>query len=263
MSSTNTVPTNAPSIYTGLDKLTTLERNAIVRPDNPPPGVAGFLFDLVLEDTVNLESEITDNFIEDNTTVQDQIGLRPEVVTVRGMVGEIVQTEAQADEVSKEPVPLPTNPELEPELTDIQIAELAEQKAGEAREVSAVTDTQSLEGYFSARNPISNSRQSKYFSYFYQLWKGRQLFTVDTPWGYFTDMAIQSFRASQDGSTRFASDFTVTFKKLRFATTIVILRGQLSGRAVQQSAETTDNGIAGKETLDTPKNQSWLIQLSK
>lgn len=262
MNNSNIVPTNEPSIYTGLDKLTTLEKNAIIRPSNPPPGIAGFLFDLVEEDTVNLESDISDNFIENNTTIQDQIGLRPEMVTVRGLVGEIVQTEAQADAVAKEPVPLPTNTELEPALTDVQIAELAEQKETKEREVSAVTDTQSLEGYFSARSPITNSRQSKTFSYFYELWKGRVLSTVDTPWGYFTDMAIQSFRANQDGSSRFFSSFAITFKKMRFATTIIIRRGQLSGRAVLQSAATTDNGVAGKDPITAPKNQSWLRQLS-
>jgi hypothetical protein len=50
---------------------------------------------------------------------------------------------------------------------------------------------------------------------------------------------------------------------MRFATTIVIKRGQLSGRAVLQSVEKTDNGVAGKDPITAPKNQSWLRQLSQ
>lgn len=259
----NIVPTSSPSVFDSLDVLTTLEKNAIVRPANPPPGVAGFVFDINTEESVDLQSDITDNYVEDNTAIQDQIALRPEIVSVRGLVGELAQTETQKDEIAKAVAALPSNPDLQPEYTDIQLKEFSEEDQKKALTVQAQTETQSLDGYFNARSPITTGKQVKAFAYFYQLWKGRQLFTVDTPWGFFTDMAIQSLRVSQDASSKYFSDFVLVFKKMRFAEEIKIAAGQLAGRCALQSADKTNNGVAGKEDLDTTKNQSWLSQLTK
>jgi hypothetical protein len=259
----NIVPTDSPSIYRELDSLTTLEKNAIVRPNNPPFGIAGFVFDINSEDAIDLQADITDNYVEDNTAIQDQIALKPEVVTVRGLVGELAQTEQQVDVIAKELAALPANEDLAPEYTDIQIKEFGKEKQVEEKQIEAKTDTQSLDAYFTARTPITNSKQKKAFNYFYQLWKGRQLFTVDTPWGFFTDMTIQNLRVSQDESSELFSSFTISFKKMRFAQEVTISRGQLAGRCAQQSAEKTNNGVAGKEPVTTEKNQSWLFQLTK
>src|SRR5574343_355335 len=49
----------------------------------------GFLFDFEGENTVNIGSEISDHFLENNSTVQQHIANRPITVTVRGFVGEL------------------------------------------------------------------------------------------------------------------------------------------------------------------------------
>jgi hypothetical protein len=259
----NIVPTNQPSVYLGLDKLSTLEKNSVVRPNNPPPGIAGFLFDIPLDDSIQIESDITDNYVEDNTAIQDQIALKPEIVTVRGLVGELVQTQDQIDNVNAQPDLLPLNPDLEPEYTEIQQIEFADDEATATQEVSSQTDSKSLDNYFEARTPITTGKQTKAFAYFYQLWKGRQLMTVDTPWGFFTDMVIQSLRVSQDSASKMESDFTLTFKKMRFAQEVAIVSGQLAGRCALQSTSQTNNGVAGKDPVTTSKNQSWIMQLTQ
>lgn len=259
----NIVPTDQPSVYLGLDKLSTLEKNSIVRPNNPPPGIAGFLFDIPLEESIQIESDITDNYVEDNTAIQDQVALKPEIVTVRGLVGELVQTKDQIDNINAQPNPLPLNADLEPEYTEIQQTEFADDEATAAQDVASQTDSQSLDNYFEDRTPITTGKQTKAFAYFYQLWKGRQLMTVDTPWGFFTDMVIQSLRVSQDAASKMESDFTLVFKKMRFAQEVVISSGQLAGRCALQSTTQTNNGIAGKDPVTDTKNQSWIIQLTK
>lgn len=257
------VPTNLPSIFATLDILTTLQKNAIVRPNNPPPGIAGFLFDVRTEETVQLQSDITDHYIENNTAIQDQIGLKPETVQLRGVVAELAQTNFQQDEVTKEVDALPVNESLEPEYTEIQIKEFAEKEQVKEQQVQAITKDQSLNGYFNARTSITRGKQAKVFEFFYQLWKGRQLMTIDTPFGFFTDMAIESLRVNQNEESKYISDFNVTFKKIRFAQNVVIKQGQLAGRRAQQAADKTQNGVAGKEDITTTKNQSWLYQLSR
>lgn len=259
----NIVPTNQPSIFDILKALTTLEKNAIVRPNNPPPGVAGFLFDIKGEESVVLESNITDNYVENNTAIQDQIGLQPERVSLEGYVAEIAQTIQQQDQIAKENDALPLEPALAPEYTEIQLDEFAAAEEAKTLEVQSKISTQSLDGFFNSRTAISTGKQAKAFSYFYQLWKGRQLFTVDTPWGFFTDMAIEKVHVTQDETTRVVSKFRLTFKKILIAEQIIIASGQLAGRAALQAADKTQNGVAGKEPMDTAKNQSWLYQLSR
>lgn len=257
------VPTNLPSIFTTLDILTTLQKNAVVRPNNPPPGIAGFLFDVRTDESVTLQSNITDHYIENNTAIQDQIALKPEVVTLRGLVAELAQTNFEQDEVAKEIAALPINELLVPEYTEIQIKQFAEQDQVQAQQVEAITSEQSLEGFYNAKTAFSRGKQSRVFGYFYQLWKGRQLMTIDTPWGFFTDMVIESLRASQGEDSRYISNFDITFKKMRFAENIIIKSGQFAGRHAQQAADKTQNGVAGKEDITSTKNESWLYQLTK
>ncbi len=111
MSAVPIIPTDSPSIY---DQLTTLDRAAIVRPNNPPPGIAGFLFDIDLEQFMELLSEITDNAIEDNTMLQDNIALLPERVTVRGIVAELATAATRFPTPAPPPAPLPLFPPLFP-----------------------------------------------------------------------------------------------------------------------------------------------------
>ena len=105
----NIVPTDQASVFTGIASLSVLDRNAIIRPANPPPGIAGFVMDVRMEDEVNLESDITDHYVEDNTAVQDQVSLKPEEVTVHGLVGELVMVQAQQDAVAAQIDALPVN----------------------------------------------------------------------------------------------------------------------------------------------------------
>ena len=56
-----------------------------ILPVQPPK----FLFHYEGENAVNLESDITDHYVEDNTAIADQIGLTPEMITVQGFIGEL------------------------------------------------------------------------------------------------------------------------------------------------------------------------------
>ena len=44
------------------------------------------------ENAVNLASDITDHYIETNSSVQDHIALKPERITVHGFIGELTNT---------------------------------------------------------------------------------------------------------------------------------------------------------------------------
>ena len=51
---------------------------------------AAFYFDVITEHSINIENSITDNFLENNTAIQDSIAHSPVTITLSGLVGELV-----------------------------------------------------------------------------------------------------------------------------------------------------------------------------
>lgn len=49
-----------------------------------------YLFDTITEHGINMQSNITDNYLENNCPVQDHIALPPITVSLRGLAGEVV-----------------------------------------------------------------------------------------------------------------------------------------------------------------------------
>ena len=259
------IPSDSPSIFELLKSLSTLDQQAIVRPNNPPPGLAGFLFDIPENDEMILRSNITDSYVEKNFAIQDNIALAPEEYTVRGLVAELVAVTPTTQKVANVTDPLPNAPFLEPELSQYDEETQTQFVANETATSAAATSNQSLFGFYQAKStpPPNQTKQARILGYFYQLWWGRQLMTVETPWGIMTNMAISLVKAIQGEESRFLSTFTVTFKKIRFVDTITVNIGQLAGRAAMQSAPVTNNGNAGKTPVSTTDQQSLLYRLTQ
>jgi hypothetical protein len=98
----------------------------------------------------------------------------------------------------------------------------------------------------------TQTKQQIYFQQFYGYWRNRTLFTVQTPWAVFQDMAIERLRAIQDADTRVISDFEITFKLLRFASTQTVFAGQLDssnfqGRGAASASSEVDLGTSTLE----------------
>ncbi|MDE3073916.1 MAG: hypothetical protein KGJ86_00680 [Chloroflexota bacterium] len=243
----NTVPTDAPSVFAPLNTLVQAKKQyAIVRPDNPPPGIAGFVFAISNDETVELESDITDHFTEDNNPVQDHIALKPETVTVTGEVAEVVKSPPGAVGTNSVPNPLPDLPGLRPELSPG--AQSAFDLGEEDDTVQSAEAAGSLYDFYQERLPQQpdQTKQGVAFGYFYQLWKGRMLCTVETPWGFFTNMAVQSVSSHQGPSTRNTTDFSIVFRKIRTVRSVLINGWQVqAGRASTQWKPLVPNGVAG------------------
>lgn len=371
-----------------IEALSTLEGLALVRPNNPPEGIAGFLFDIVGDETIDLESEITDHFVENNTAIQDQIALRPEIITVSGIVAELTNAGLAKPPFNPPADPLPLNTPMVPvkspgglasQLKSVAlglVGKVVGQAAGQiigrigngltlngvrgiikgavrgvarnaVRQVKAtvlgavkvklasvaqgavatlmqgsslaalatpgkllplvtqnavnilkkviptgvknvlgallkpgVQSAQKLlaaapplpataqentlyDAYTAAQpTPPKVTRQSSAFLYFYALWKARQLVTVETAWGIWTFMAIQSLKADQPEDSRGVTNFTITFKKIRFAEEVSVQLGQLTGRAIAQTgvSDPAQNGNAGQQDVAPAQKDSWLYQ---
>lgn len=261
----NVVPTDSPSVFAALNTLVLNSAQlAIIRPNNPPPGIAGFVLDIVGDDGVELESEIPDHYLEDLTAVQDQIALRPEIVTVDGDVAELVKTIITAKPITPANNPLPLVNGLQPELAPGATVTQAAAQQAQTNDETAIQSTQSLYGYYQSRSPQqpNQTKQSQIFGYFYQLQRGRQLFSVETPWGFFENMAILSLGAHQSADSKYVTNFTIAFKKVRTARSITIIPGLLAGRATFQQAPITQNGTIGQSPVSTVQSAQFYQRVT-
>lgn len=208
--------------------------NQVGQPYNAPP----LLFHYEGEQTATIESDITDHYVEDNTAIQDQIAIKPVIVTTHGFIGEL-------NDVA--PIGLQTLQVAANKLVSIgnytpglsTTALLAYNEAAFAYQTiaqaanAAIASARSLTNFITGgssggENVISGTNitnlrgqnlQQSMFQQFFAYQVARTLFTVQTPWAVFQHMAIKSLRAIQDAETDVITDFEVSFKQIRFAST--------------------------------------------
>lgn len=272
--------TTAASALTGLIMVTpqSVVGYAPQNPNDPDGSVSinqnapAILFHYEGEQSVSLQSDITDHFVEDNTAVQDQIALKPIMVTTHGFIGELnnvpplgLQTlKTAADKLT---IIGPYTPQLS--IT----AQLAYNEAFLAYQSATKLANAAVSAWSSVSNAVSGSdgnavidaegdltlgsvqnEQQKYFQQFYGYWVKKTLFTVQTPWAVFENMAILNLRAIQDAETNVITDFEVSFKQIRNAFSAFSgIPTSFAGRSASQAQTKTNQGIsAGTPTSVTP-----------
>jgi hypothetical protein len=214
-------------------------------------GVNGFVFDVLGDEEMILDSEITDHYVEENYAIQDHIARHPERFVLRGYVAELT------DLFSFSALSILTNiqslssiggflPEFSEQATEAyaKIADVVS-KVGEV-----INQARNVFDMFSNFD-TSATKQQRAYNYFYTLWLSNTLCTVETPYGILTDMAIESVRALQRSETRFVSDFTVTFKKIRVTSTISFSQyPEGSGRWLEMLSGVQNNGQTAGQSVD-------------
>lgn len=219
-----------------------------------------FLFHYEGEQTVTIESDITDHFIEDNTALQDQIALKPVIITTHGFIGDLndvtptflkpLKFAADKLTVIGAYAPALTETGLLAYAEAFQLYQVASNAADSAVAAWNTVTGQGGESVIDGEGitPESNqTEQQTAFQQFYGYWSERRLFTIQTPWAVFKDMAIKSLRAIQDAETNSITDFDVTFKMIRTAETIATAAGtnvSMSGQAATQASGLTDLGVS-------------------
>jgi hypothetical protein len=232
-----------------------------------------FLFNYYGEQAVTLESDITDHYVEDNTALQDQIALRPEIITGHGFIGELTDIAPEILQSLKVAADkLTVIGGYTPDLTTTgliaynnavqvyQVAQLATQSAVNAwSSIGPTVETQIGNAIFAQGNV--QSKQQIAFQMFYGYWKERRLFTVQTPWAVFQNCALKTVRAVQDAESNTITDFEVTFKPINYAKTVsvgIAQFGQLRNQS--QSQEGNPVNLGDSKGTPSPLSQGTLLQ---
>ena len=208
-------------------------------------GYGGYAFDIIDEEQTRLESEITDHYVEDNTSVQDNIALKPIEVVARGFIGEHVFKESflahtinnASQQIKGKLQPLGA---LSPKLSSF--ATKAFDKAQKlAKKIDEKTSKiQNLYNLFNNLGSIGDSEQAKAYVYFASAWENRQLFRIQTPYCFYNNMAIKSLKFIQSGQTKDKSQIEITFKQIRKTKTA---QSVSQGRRVAQTSERVNAGL--------------------
>lgn len=223
-------------------------------------GINGFVFDIAEECEVSLESEITDHYVEDGTAVQDHIALRPERVTLRGYVGEIVyNTGGDKGFVRRAAEKLTTVASYLPVVSNYAnkvYNDIAKINLGGDSVFTSIEKLFNVGGdvYKAYRDiNIPQDKQGEAFIYFEALRNSRKLLTVQTPYRYYTDMAIETVKIIQDAQSRDGSDIEVTLKKIRFAQVTTSTQFSLASRLEQMASKVIDKGLVRgiKKSVDS------------
>lgn len=207
--------------------------------------IDSFLFHYEGENTISLESDITDHFTEDNRAIQDQIAIKPVTITTSGYIGELkdfIEDLPEVVKLAQEKLSALTPFVPVVSATAASAANTAQRTYNAAKQVAAAASSAWTKVTGGDEAPVQTAQQKAYARFFsYQ--QNRVLCKVQTPWAVFENMAIKSLRAVQDEETRMISNFEITFKQMRFAktqTTVAALKS--TGRAQAQRYPKVNHG---------------------
>jgi len=230
-------------------------------------GIGGFVFDNEGDTSLNLTAEITDHYTEDNKSIQDHIAIRPKRLTLKGYVGELVYYSPQNDGgfIQKAVQKLTTVSSFLPQLS--AAATQATALIQKARDGNLSLDNVSLESvnkildlWGLAKNLGANdSKQQRAYMYFKALYEQKILSSIQTPYEFLSNMAIESIIALQDERSKYVTDFTITFKQIR-TVSIVSVEGSESGRGVSGSPTPLPQGrnVEQSQPVNTVGNMPGL-----
>lgn len=184
--------------------------------------IGSFVFDYRENEEVELDSEITDHWLEDNTASQDHIGVKPTIVTLSGYVGElkvsaslltILTTALTAASQGLSQLPIFLGTRTPGAIQAINNAISQAQNVVAQIEQTVARGLQ-LANIFSG-GP-TRTRQQQAFQLLQAYQQARIIFTVYTPYQTFFNMAIESVRFVCPPDSILWSKVVVRLKQMNF-----------------------------------------------
>lgn len=216
-------------------------------------GIGGLKLDIIGEQTLTIDSDVTDNYVESNTAYQDQISLKPITYTIQGEVGELVYYEKNANQtyvgyvaekISDIASFLPTVSSKFYQVSDAVLkATNIIDSADNIITRLAKLGFKKSDGSDDDDTTLYTQQQVAYMALI-ELRNARAPITVNSPWTQLENYVIQNIKITQPERTKDKSYITLTLKEFRtteLATTSFNSSDYL-GRLGYQKAETVDQG---------------------
>lgn len=239
----------------------------------------GYYFDIIREHSVSIQNQITDNYLENNTSVQDHIAHAPLTVSLSGLSGEIfftpprqaldtiytkyntfMQSKFNNDTMANPYLmsdKLLAIPALIPQVDNVtQIAKNAIQYV----ESSVKRYTKIVKNFINKEN--KEARLWQIYRELKELSDSNTALIVETPYTVLGDMYIQTISLRQ-GNQNYISDLEITLKQINYADVSVTEADQqvLSKYCAYAQAEVENNGKAKSKSVSIAKSalNDWGI----
>lgn len=252
INTTNQTATNQTSL--NFTEITNAINSYVVSP-LANLGIGGFVFTQARETSVSLQSEITNHFVENNSTIQNNIGLKPVTLQLSGYIAEKSFKKTTETQLQKGVKIVTTVASFAPLLT--QGARQAKQiwQSGKANK-NGVLDF--LKGNVNNGVDIFNTfrtllipltEQAKAYNYFYALWQAKQLVALETPYRFFSKMAILNVSMVQGEKSKSISEVSITLQEIRTAEVLTTdldkdkYKSETKSYPSASEANKTNNGI--------------------
>ena len=186
----------------------------------PDAAPIALYFDIIQEHSINLQSQITDNWLENNTVVNDHIANSPLTITLRGLAGEVVfEQSSWVKNISNkfnQTIGANASNKLGAITSLLPPVDNITQLAKNA--VNYVEASyKKYEGVVKRfRNQIDGqTKLQKIFLDLIKIRDSKEALSVETPFSSFESMYIQTITLRQDNQNHIA-DIEVTLKQLNF-----------------------------------------------
>lgn len=191
---------------------------------NTDTNQVGLYFDVIQEHSLSLQSQITDNWLENNAPVNDHIANSPLVISLRGLSGELVYepnnfvldniySGAQSLLKNTNAERLAVIPALLPPVDNLT------QLAKNTIQYAEASVKRYIKIFNRFKNPIQRAQRIRtIYSQLEDLRNNKTALIVRTPFAVFGDMYIQSLTLRQ-ANELYITDLEISLKQLNFTET--------------------------------------------
>lgn len=284
---------------TSENKSGSTPQGELIEENSKPFQLIKYFFDVVNDDTVTYNAQITDNWIESNSAIQDHIALQPITITMRGLCGELVYDAKQAElDYESELAQAKTRNSqytiiwkygdfkgiedvdgklvaigrIAPPLSNItemaqnnwELLNIQNQKASKIVDAFKNRNNKTMAQQMNNYNGLStNARQSRLKQVgdeFKKAILGRKSFTVNTPFGTFENMYLQTVTLHQ-GEEDYIGDIDITLKQIRFAQTQTTKADEKTLSELNSLAQAQSEAQNNGNTQGINRNKSYLADM--
>lgn len=203
--------------------------------------------DIVGEEVLTAENDVTDHFVESNIAYQDQIASKPKTYTINGEVGELVWY--QRDSLSQKVGQVAQRLEGVISFLPKQSRGFQQMKKKVMKIAQWVDVGSNIWDRFSDLTPDMTKQEQAYKWLLF--WRDVRLpLTVKSPWGTLENYVVTSLRLTQPKETKDKSYISITFKELRLSSvaTVEFDADKYQGVAGLENEPKVENGnTSGKD----------------
>lgn len=229
-------------------------------------GKIAIYFDVIQEHSISLTSQITDNWMENNTYINDHIANQPLTISLRGLSGEVVYTPSTNEGILNDLYntinSFSKNTAIKTDKLGVivQLIPPVDNITQKAKNIITYAEASYKRYNKIIKNFLNPTlKQTRLKSIYQKLsnyWEAKTAFIVETPYATFSDMYIQSLVLRQNNQN-FITDIEINLKQVNFTDTLTTaadakVLAQYNG--YQRAQESNKGKVQGI----TPNNDSVI-----